>query len=61
MDVRTGNWAVLSPNAMEDSKLSVSPRRGVADQKLVERLKLKAYEAGAKELMAHYSEVASAK
>lgn len=59
VDVRTGDWAVLSPSALEDSKTSVSPRRDVADQKLVERLKLKAYEAGAKELLSRYAELAA--
>jgi hypothetical protein len=59
VDVRTGDWAVLSPNAIEDSKTSVSPRRDVADQKLVERLKQKAYESGAKELLSRYAELAA--
>lgn len=59
VDVRTGDWAVLSPRAIEASKLSVSPRRAVADQKLVERLKQQAYEAGAKELLARYAELAA--
>lgn len=59
VDVRSGDWAVLSPNAIEASKTSVSPRREVADQKLVERLKQQAYEAGAKELLSRYAEVAA--
>jgi len=59
VDVRTGDWAVLSPEAIQDSKLSTSHSRGVADQKLVERLKQKAYDAGAKELLERYSEIAS--
>lgn len=59
VDVRTGDWAVLSPNAIEDTKTSVSPRRGVADQKLVARLKQKAYESGTKELLAGYAEIAA--
>ena len=59
VDVRTGDWAVLSPNAIEDSKLSVSPRRGVADQKLVESLKRRAYESVTKELVERYSEIAA--
>lgn len=59
MDVRTGDWAVLSPSAIEDSKTSVSPRRDVADQKLVERLKQKAYASGAKELLSRYAELAT--
>ncbi|MGC3956663.1 MAG: aminopeptidase [Verrucomicrobiota bacterium] len=59
VDVRTGDWTVLSPNAIEASKLSVSPRRAVADQKLVEHLKQQAYESGAKELLSRYAEVAA--
>ena len=59
VDVLTGDWTVLSPDAIEASKLSVSPRRAVADQKLVERLKQKAYESGAKELVSRYAEVAA--
>jgi len=59
VDVRTGDWTVLSPDAIEASKLSVSPRRGVTDQKLVERLKQEAYESGAEELLARYAEIAA--
>lgn len=59
VDVRTGDWTVLSPDAIEASKLSVSPRRAVADQKLVESLKQKAYESGAKELLSRYTEIAT--
>lgn len=59
VDVRTGDWAVLSPPAITDSKCSVAPRRGVSDQKLVESLKRKAYETVSKELVERYSEVAT--
>jgi len=59
VDVRTGDWAVLSPPAITDSKLSVAPRRGVADQKLVEGLKRKAYETVTMELVERCSEVAA--
>jgi hypothetical protein len=58
VDVRTGNWSVLSPAPVDDARLSTSPRRGVADQKLVENLKQKAYAAGAKELLRQYSDIA---
>jgi hypothetical protein len=44
VDVRTGGWSVLSPPSFDSQALSVSPRRAVADQKLVERLK--EYELG---------------
>jgi hypothetical protein len=40
----------LSPDAVEASQLSVSLRHGIADQKLVERLKQQAYESGAKRM-----------
>jgi hypothetical protein len=58
VDVRTGNWAVLSPEPVEGAKLSVSPRRNITDQKLVECLKQLAYVAGTKELLRQYSEIA---
>ena len=60
-DVRTGDWAILSPKPFEDDRINTSPRRGVADQKLVERLKQKAYEASAKDLVRLYSDLALAK
>jgi hypothetical protein len=60
VDVRTGDWAVLSSAPVEDSRLSRSPRRNVADQKLVESLKERAYVAGAKDLLRQYSEIAAA-
>ena len=59
VDVRSADWTVLSPAAVESSRLSTAPRRAVADQKLVERLKQQAYEAGAKQLLRSYSEVAA--
>jgi hypothetical protein len=60
VDVRTGDWAVLSPEPVTDARLTLSPRRGVTDQKLVESLKQRAYAAGAKELVRRYSDVAVA-
>lgn len=59
VDVRAGNWAVLSPNAIQDSKLSTSHGRSANDQKLVESLKRKAYEGSAKELLDRYAELAA--
>ena len=55
IDVATGDWTVLTPPALEDARLSTSPRREVVDQKQVERLKHKAYAAGASELIKLYS------
>jgi len=60
IDVRTGNWAVFSPEPFDDKRSSSSLRRGVVDQKQVEDLKAKAYAAGAKGLLEHYSNLALA-
>jgi hypothetical protein len=56
IDVRSGNWTVFSPAAFEDARVNRSPRRAVADQKLVESLKQKVYETGVKELVRLYGE-----
>lgn len=61
IDVRTGDWAVLGSEPVEAARLTVSPRRGVTDRKLVDTLKERAYTAGAKELLRQYSEIAAAK
>ena len=42
VDVRSGNWAVFSPEAFDDSRASTSLRRGAKDQQQVELLKAKA-------------------
>lgn len=60
IDVRSGNWSVLSPEAFDDSRISASIRRGANDQKQVELLKAKAYEAGVKDLVRRYSQLALA-
>jgi hypothetical protein len=54
IDVRSGNWAVFSPQPFEDRRISTSPRRGVVDQKQIERLKQQAYEESVKELVRLY-------
>ena len=56
VDVRTGDWSVLSPTPFDSHAMSVGPRRAVADQKLVERLKNQAYGASVEELMRTYSD-----
>jgi len=61
VDVRTGDWAIFSPKPFDDDRISISPRRAATDQKLVERLKLKAYEMAAKDLVDRYSDLASVK
>jgi hypothetical protein len=55
IDVRTGNWTVFSPKPFETSRISTSPRRGTADQKQVERLKLEAYTACASDLVKRFA------
>jgi hypothetical protein len=59
IDVRSGSWTVFSPKPFEDASWSISPRRGTADQKQVERLKQQAYISSAKELVKLYSNVAA--
>jgi len=54
IDVRSGSWSVFSPQAFDDKKISISPRREVADQKLVQQLKEKVYENAARELTQAY-------
>ena len=56
VDVRSGSWAIFSPRAFEDARMSVSPRRDAEDQKQIERLKKKAYEASSQELLRLYSQ-----
>lgn len=51
MDVRTGAWTMLTPEAFQDDRINTHVRRSGADQRLVETLKAKAYEAGAKEVL----------
>jgi len=58
LDVRSGNWSVLSPKPFEDVRISTSPRRGAVDQRQVERLKQLAYEAGVAELIHTHSDLA---
>jgi hypothetical protein len=58
VDVRSGNWTVMSPEAFDDARTSTSLRRGAKDQQQVELLKTKAYEASVKELVARYSSMA---
>jgi hypothetical protein len=59
IDVRTGNWSVLSPPALDSKATSWSPRREVADQKLVERLKQKAYATAVEDLIHQYGGLAT--
>lgn len=56
VDVRSGSWTVFSPQAFQDERINRHPRREVADQKLAESLKQKAYENGVKELVRLYAQ-----
>ncbi|MGD0261763.1 MAG: aminopeptidase [Verrucomicrobiota bacterium] len=56
IDVRSGNWTVFSPEAFEDSRINRSPRRAVADQKLVASLKQREYARGVRELVRLYAQ-----
>ena len=54
MDVRSGNWSVFSTEPSEDKAVSGTYNREVSDQQQVEKLKQKAYEAAAKDLIRIY-------
>ena len=60
IDVRTGNWALFSPQPFDDDRISTSPRRGAVDQRQVKRLKREAYEASARSLVTMYSDAPDA-
>lgn len=58
IDVRTGNWSLLSPPPPPDSeRLSTRHGRGATDQKQVESLKAAAYKDGVAALVRSYSEI----
>lgn len=54
VDVRTGNWSILSPKAIESSRITIHPRRAAADQAQVERLKTLEYQASVTELVRRF-------
>jgi hypothetical protein len=56
LDVRTGNWALISPRSYESQRISIRPRREAVDQKQVERLKEKAYVSAVQELVQVHSQ-----
>ena len=51
IDVRTGNWTMLSPEPFVDSAWSTSHRRESSDQTQVNTLKQKSYEAAVRDLV----------
>jgi hypothetical protein len=58
IEVASGDWSVFSVEPPANTRWSARKHREATDQKQVERLKLKAYESGAKELIQRYSTVA---
>lgn len=52
IDVRSGNWRMISPDAFEKFSASTMFTRGSSDRKQVESLKKRAYEAATRELFA---------
>jgi hypothetical protein len=59
VDIRTGDWSVFTPKSFEQARISISPRRGVVDQKQVEKLKKQAYGAAVAEMVKRHSELAA--
>jgi len=55
IDVRTGHWSMFAPEAFVDSALSASLIRAESDQKQVELLKAKAYNAAVEAFVARYA------
>ncbi len=57
IDVRSGNWRVLTPEPFTDKAWSTAFTRGSSDRKQVELLKEKAYAAGAEKVMKEFASV----
>ena len=55
VDVRTGNWSIFTSEPFEDKASSGIISRGSSDQKQVELLKQKSYEAAARDLLRIYA------
>ncbi|NBV20432.1 MAG: aminopeptidase [Proteobacteria bacterium] len=55
VEVKSGNWTMLTPAAFEDEALSTRESRARSDQKQVEKLKAKGYAALAKALVGSLS------
>ncbi|HEY0548514.1 MAG TPA: aminopeptidase [Verrucomicrobiae bacterium] len=55
VDVRTGNWAMFSPEAFEDKALSARLGRERSDQAQVNKLKQQAYATAAQDLLKIYA------
>lgn len=59
VDVASGSWSVLSVQPPDSKSWAWKSRREVADQKLVESLKVKAYEMAATDLVRSYSKLSA--
>jgi hypothetical protein len=55
VDVRTGNWAMFSPEPFEDKAVSARLSRERSDQAQVEKLKHQAYAAASRDLLKVYA------
>jgi hypothetical protein len=55
VDVASGSWSVFSVQPPDSKSINRNPRREVADQRLVESLKQKAYELAAQDLASNYA------
>ena len=55
VDVRTARWSIFTPEPFEDKALSGWHSRESSDQRQVETLKRKAYEAAARDLLRVYA------
>ncbi|HUN48636.1 MAG TPA: hypothetical protein VMU85_19050, partial [Stellaceae bacterium] len=55
VDVRSGGWAMFSPEPVDDTALSAAINRAPADQDQVARLKGAAYETAARQLIAQFA------
>jgi hypothetical protein len=59
VDVASGSWSVFSVQPPDSKSWAWKPRREVADQKLVESLKMEAYELAANDLVRSYSKLSA--
>jgi hypothetical protein len=55
VDVRTGNWAMFSPEPFEDKAVSARLGRERSDQAQVNKLKQQAYATAAHDLLKIYA------
>ena len=51
LEVASGAWTILSPEPLDDARISIRPKRGAADQHQVDKLKKEAYENAVRDLL----------